>query len=238
MPELGCQNESAHDSHLRQPRVHVAMAVLASFLLLAGCSRAESQKAAVGALTNGVKQSKRAVPDEELGARKLKGDATDAQLRESGFSDKDIEVFRYLQGKNWKKHVMVDPMDQHRDVSFSIFAQPIYDGWQSRHDIGVEIMVPCKPDIDVSAKTSETAEEHVRLRFDDGPVLPEEWRVSGDLHLLLDFHSREFVRRLLAAKTMTFEYRSKDGVPLAYHLSVLNLKDLMAQEPACKFLMP
>jgi len=179
---------------------------------------------------------KRAISDADLAARKMKGDATDGQLREAGFSDKDIEVFRYLQGKNWKKSVVVDRMDEHRDVSFRVFAQPIYDGWQSNQDIGVEIMVPCKADIDVSAKTRDAPDEHVRLRFDDGPAQSEQWQAIGNL--LLETHSKEFVRHLLAAKTMKFEYRPKNSVPQAYELSVLNLKDMMAQEPTCKFLMP
>lgn len=203
--------------------------LVVSFSVVA-CSKQPPQKPPVA-------DGKRAVSDADLASRKLKGDATDAQLHEAGFSDKDIEVFRYLQGKKWKKGVVVDPMDGHRDVSFSAFAQPIYDGWQSRRDIGVKIMVPCKTDIDVIAETNNAPDEHVRLRFGDGPVQSEEWRVGGKM--LMDFHhSREFVRHLLATKTMKFEYRPKDSVPQVYELSVLNLKDLMAQEPTCKFLMP
>lgn len=197
-------------------------------MMIAGCSKQAHQKPTI--------EGKRAVSDAELASRKTKGDATDAQLREAGFSDKDIEVFRYLQGKNWKKSVVVDPMDGHRDVSFRVFAQPIYDGWQNRRDIGIELMVPCKTDIDVTAKTNDTADGHVRLRFDDGPVQSEQWPVAG--HMLMERHSREFVRHLLAAKTMKFEYMPKDSGPQVYELSVLNLKDLMAQEPSCRFLMP
>lgn len=166
-------------------------------MMIAGCSKPTQQETtAIG---------KRAVSDAELASRKLEGDATDAQLREAGFRDKDIEVFRYLQGKNWRKGVVVDPMDGHRDVSFSLFAQPIYDGWQSNRDIGVELMVPCKTDIDVIAKTNDVPDSHVRLRFDDGPVQSEEWHVAGKM--LLETHSREFVHHLLAAKAMNFEYR-------------------------------
>jgi len=197
-------------------------------LAIAGCSKQAQEKP--------TSDGKRAVSDEQLASTKLKGDKPDAQLREAGFSDKDIEVFRYLQGRNWKKSVVVDPMDEHRDVSFRVFAQPIYDGWQSRRDIGIELMVPCKTDIDITAKINDASDGHVRLRFDDGPVQSEQWPVGG--HMLVERHSREFVRHLLAAKTMKFEYTPKDSGSQVYELSVLNLKDLMAQEPSCKFLMP
>ncbi|HEU5413979.1 MAG TPA: hypothetical protein VFW31_09490 [Candidatus Angelobacter sp.] len=197
-------------------------------LLIAGCSKqAQKQSPSDG---------HRAVSDEELAATKLKGEMTDAQLRQAGFSDKDIEVFRNMQGKSWRKHFMVDPMDGHRSGTFTLFAQPIYEGWQSKRDIGVRVMIPCEKGIDVMVQTNDAPEKHVRLRFDDGPVQSEEWGGIGKS--LLEQHSKEFLSHLLAAKTMKFEYSPKDSVPQAYELSVMNLKELMAQEPACKFLMP
>lgn len=33
--------------------------------------------------------------------------------------------------------------------------------------------------IDVMAKTDDVLDEHVRLRFDDGPVQSKEWHVGG-----------------------------------------------------------
>jgi hypothetical protein len=197
-------------------------------LLIAGCSKqAQKQSPSDG---------HRGVSDEELAATKLKGEMTDAQLRQAGFSDKDIEVFRNMQGKSWRKLVTVDPMDGHRSAIFSLFAQPIYQGWQSKRDIGVRLMIPCEKGIDVMVQTNDAPEKHVRLRFDDGPVQSEEWGGIGKS--LLEYHSKEFLSHLRAAKTMKFEYIPQDSVPQVYELSVLNLNDLMAQEPSCKFWAP
>ena len=196
--------------------------------LIAGCSKQ--------AQTQPTSDGHRAVSDEKLAATKLKGEATDAQLRQAGFSHKDIEVFRNMQGKSWRKHVTVDPMDGHRSAVFSLFAQPIYEGWQSNRDIGVQVMIPCEKGIDVMVQTNDAAEKHVRLRFDDRPVQSEEWGGGGKS--LLEYHSKEFLSHLRAAKTMKFEYIPQDSVPRVYELSVLNLNDLMAQEPACKFWAP
>jgi len=123
-------------------------------------------------------------------------------------------------------------MDGHKEVSFQLYAQPIYEGWQNKKDIGVLIMIECGGGFAVGAGTGAVAHDHVRVRFDDGPIQSQRWFQSSGV--LMSRHSKELLKELLAEKTMKFEYTPEGSDAQVYELSVLNLKDLMAQEPSCK----
>jgi len=83
---------------------------------------------------------------------------------------------------------------------------------------------------------------NVKTAFDDAPLVPQRWIWFPKDHFLGPVGGHPGEKRLLAqmmkSRTFTFEFTPRNESPQRVTFNMLDIKDLVKQEPVCDFWLP
>lgn len=160
------------------------------------------------------------------------GSAAPAATPEAALSPKEVAFALALQGKKWKRTEFEDEMDGHKSVSFSIYAVDYVRSQPSE--------VP--PRLSVTCRNSGThpyfepgplSDGSVRLKFDDGPVLKQNWHRSGDFWFPNLAESSAISKGLATAKKARLEYSPAGKAPQVVNFNMADYRDSVLTDPLC-----
>jgi len=158
--------------------------------------------------------------------------AAPARTPNAALGPKEIAFALALQGKRWKRTEFADEMDGHKSVSFSIYAIDYVASQPSE--------VP--PRLSVTCRNSATHpyfepgslnDGSVRLRFDDGSVLKQNWHRSGDFWFPNSAESSAISKGLANANKAKLEYSPIGKATQVVTFNMADYRETVLTDPLC-----
>jgi hypothetical protein len=106
----------------------------------------------------------------------------------------------------------------------------------------VRILLGCGnlPSLVIASPSSSGG--NVRVAFDQAALVSQRWDWFPDYHYLgpPGGHpgEKKFLAQMMNSKTLRFDFKTKDGPPQLAVFNMLDIKDLVNQEPVCDFWLP
>jgi hypothetical protein len=136
-----------------------------------------------------------------------------------------------IQGKKWARVEHEDKMDGHKWASFLMYPADYVspDPTENTH-----LVVLCnKSHMDMGIQTGPRTDGAVRIRFDNGPVVPQSWhKFEGDWFPSAA-EKKAILNGLATAKLFKYEYSAVDKAHQILTFNVADYRESVLADPLC-----